>query len=405
MLSSLTNLLNLGSLASIRPVVFFNCCQINKSALILTIPHDISLYFTFCNLSFHKLVCKMTELPSPCLPFPSPRFRVLSSQCASNATPSSLHVPTNPHEKAMLGRSHKSKKTPQQIPPSFCPPSPNSSPSQLPKMPRKSFLKPTLATALALLAFYAFFNTFLSSFSNPNPDPDPNPNAYPNFVSDSFIPAKASVPAKIYVYDLPRKFTYGVIESYVAARGGVGGASDKYPGHQHSAEWWLFSDLMRSDRPDSAVERVEDPEEADLFYVPFFSSLSLVVNPIRPAAGFATGEGRVYSDEEIQEELVEWLEGQVYWRRNLGRDHVFICQDPNALYRVVDRVRNGVLLVSDFGRLRADQSSLVKDVILPYSHRINPYNGEVGVEKRNSLLFFMGNRYRKEVMFLFFFFF
>lgn len=75
---------------------------------------------------------------------------------------------------------------------------------------------------------------------------------------------------------------------------------------------------------------------------------------------------------------------------------MFICQDPNALYRVIDRIKNGVLLVSDFGRLRGDQASLVKDVILPYSHRINPFKGEVGVEGRNSLLFFMGNRYRKE---------
>lgn len=148
------------------------------------------------------------------------------------------------------------------------------------------------------------------------------------------------------------------------------------------------------------MERVADPEQADLFYVPFFSSLSLVVNPIRPTAGF--GAGGVYSDEEMQEELVEWLEAQVYWRRNFGRDHVFACQDPNALYRVVDRVKNGVLLVSDFGRLRGDQASLVKDVILPYSHRINSYNGDVGVEKRSSLLFFMGNRYRKEVMILYF---
>lgn len=95
---------------------------------------------------------------------------------------------------------------------------------------------------------------------------------------------------------------------------------------------------------------------------------------------------------------MEWLEDQLYWKRNNGRDHVFICQDPNALYKVVDRVKNGVLLVSDFGRLTRDQGSLVKDVILPYSHRINPYIGDIGVENRNTLLFFMGNRYRKEVM-------
>ncbi|CAA3025232.1 probable arabinosyltransferase ARAD1 [Olea europaea subsp. europaea] len=104
----------------------------------------------------------------------------------------------------------------------------------------------------------------------------------------------------------------------------------------------------------------------------------------------------INADEIGREGLMEWLEEQVYWKRNNGWDHVFICQDPNALYKVVDRVRNGVLLVSDFGRLGRNQASLVKDVILPYSHRINTYNGDVGVENRKSLLFFMGNRYRKE---------
>lgn len=193
-----------------------------------------------------------------------------------------------------------------------------------------------------------------------------------------------------------------MIESYSAARGGQPVAEDallKYPGNQHSAEWYLFADLNRpsEDRIDSAVTRVMDPEEADLFYVPFFSSLSLVVNPVRSAAAANVSSDRtVYSDEQTQEDLMDWLEEQVYWKRNNGWDHVFICQDPNALYKVIDRVKNGVLLVSDFGRLARNQASLVKDVILPYSHRINSYKGAVGLENRKSLLFFMGNRYRKE---------
>lgn len=106
--------------------------------------------------------------------------------------------------------------------------------------------------------------------------------------------------------------------------------------------------------------------------------------------------GNGYSDEEMQEGLVRWLEEQPWWRKKNGWDHVFIAQDPNALYKVVDRVKNGVLLVSDFGRLSKEQGSLVKDVILPYSHRIRTFNGDVGVKDRKSLLFFMGNRYRKE---------
>uniref|UniRef100_A0A0D3GSI7 Exostosin GT47 domain-containing protein n=1 Tax=Oryza barthii TaxID=65489 RepID=A0A0D3GSI7_9ORYZ len=165
----------------------------------------------------------------------------------------------------------------------------------------------------------------------------------------------------------------------------------------------LAARAMPSRRPrrgprDRPVARVGDPADADLFYVPFFSSLSLVVNPIRPsaAAANASDAAEPYSDESTQEELLVWLERQPYWRRHQGRDHVFICQDPNALYRVVDRISNAVLLISDFGRLRSEQASLVKDVILPYAHRINSFQGDVGVESRPSLLFFMGNRYRKE---------
>ena len=79
---------------------------------------------------------------------------------------------------------------------------------------------------------------------------------------------------------------------------------------------------------------------------------------------------------------------------------MIVAGDPNALKRVMDRVKNAVLLVTDFDRLRADQGSLVKDVIIPYSHRIDAYEGELGVKQRTNLLFFMGNRYRKDVRFI-----
>lgn len=121
------------------------------------------------------------------------------------------------------------------------------------------------------------------------------------------------------------------------------------------------------------------------------------MNPVRPADSSET-EKPAYSDAENQEALVEWLEDQEYWKRNNGRDHVIIASDPNALYKVIDRVKNSVLLVADFGRLRQDQGSIVKDVVIPYSHRIRTYEGDVGLDNRNTLLFFMGNRYRKEVI-------
>ncbi|EPS72244.1 hypothetical protein M569_02513 [Genlisea aurea] len=252
-------------------------------------------------------------------------------------------------------------------------------------MPRKSQLRPTTLAVSSLLALYALY-TIVSYRQKIHPDLVVTLHRNP-----------PPIPLKIYMYDLPRKFTYGVIESYASARG-ADSPPLNYPGHQHSAEWYLFSDLIRPDDDSSSVTRVTHPEEADLFYVPFFSSLSLIVNPIRPNST-ASGGGRppLYSDERTQEELMEWLEKEAaYWKGNKGRDHVFICQDPNALYKIIDGVKNGILLVSDFGRLAPRQASLVKDVILPYSHRINSYQGEIGLDGRKSLLFFMGNRYRKE---------
>ncbi|KAM2566795.1 probable arabinosyltransferase ARAD2 [Malus sylvestris] len=131
-------------------------------------------------------------------------------------------------------------------------------------------------------------------------------------------------------------------------------------------EWYLFQDLLKpeSERVGSPVKRVLDPEEANLFYVSFFSSLSLIVNPAQQASG---SEKLLYSDEENQVALIEWLESQKYWKRNNGRDHVIMVLDPNALYKVIDKVKNCVLLVCDFGRLKEDQGSLVNDVIVPYS--------------------------------------
>ncbi|XP_015066136.1 probable arabinosyltransferase ARAD1 [Solanum pennellii] len=281
-------------------------------------------------------------------------------------------------------------------PPSSVIITPASPPKSLINKMRRKFTRSTLTlatTLFSILALYAFFNTFI--FSDP-------PNNVGSVSFSRNYNTQNSKSVKVYMYDLPRKFTYGVIESYALARGGEKQSDDsllKYPGNQHSAEWYLFSDLNRPslERVGSAVTRVMDPEEADLFYVPFFSSLSLVANPIRSNnAVVAPVKRPAYSDEETQESLIEWLEKQEYWKRNNGWDHVFICQDPNALYKVVDKVKNAVLLVSDFGRLARNQASLVKDVILPYSHRINTYTGDIGVENRNSLLFFMGNRYRKE---------
>ncbi|KAF2302743.1 hypothetical protein P3X46_020018 [Hevea brasiliensis] len=263
---------------------------------------------------------------------------------------------------------------------------------------KSSILKQTLVfSAFSILAIYALFNTFF------NPTTSPSTSLFDeHFSPDSFgfsgkVTENDAQKVKIFMYDLPKKFTAGIIEQHALARGSKDASQARYPGHQHMGEWYLFSDLNRPevDRIGSPVIKVDDPDEADLFYVPVFSSLSLIVNPIR-SAGTEPVSVQQYSDEHMQEQLVEWLEQQEHWRRNGGRDHVIIAGDPNALYRVLYRVKNAILLLSDFGRVRPDQGSLVKDVIIPYSHRINTYNGDIGVKDRKTLLFFMGNRYRKD---------
>lgn len=67
-----------------------------------------------------------------------------------------------------------------------------------------------------------------------------------------------------------------------------------------------------------------------------------------------------------------------------------------------DRTKRSVLLVADFGRLRPDQGSLTKDVVIPYVHRVptfSPRDEGASPPERNLLLFFAGNRFRKEVRF------
>ena len=268
---------------------------------------------------------------------------------------------------------------------------------------RRTWLLNQTLTAMLffVLSIYICFTTIQSWVSS-----KPTKPIRPNILLPPISPktsSSSSMRVKVYMYDdLPTKFTYGVVEHFWTAHGFADVAKStlqklKYPSHQHSLEWHLLLDLTRpeNERTGSTVIRVMDPNEADLFYVPFFSSLSWVVSRTH----FANGSGPVnkYSDSETQEELVTWLEGQEYWRRNKGRDHVLVCQNPNALTRVMDRVKNAVLLVSDLGRVRPDHSSLVKDVVVPDSHRISAYNGDVGAEDRKSL-FFMGNRFRKGVI-------
>lgn len=93
--------------------------------------------------------------------------------------------------------------------------------------------------------------------------------------------APAVAPLRVFMYDLPARF-------HVAMMGAAAGAG--FPAwppsaggirRQHSVEYWMMASLQDGgagpERGREAV-RVRDPDAADAFFVPFFSSLSFNVH-------------------------------------------------------------------------------------------------------------------------------
>lgn len=87
------------------------------------------------------------------------------------------------------------------------------------------------------------------------------------------------------MYDLPKRFNVGMMSSKFAGddssplTAGSLPVWPRYPGlhQQHSVEYWMMASLLYEngtvDEGGEAV-RVLNPESADVFFVPFFSSLS-----------------------------------------------------------------------------------------------------------------------------------
>ena len=90
------------------------------------------------------------------------------------------------------------------------------------------------------------------------------------------------------MYELPRKYNMGMVKrdgnkdnqelpwtSHV-----VPAWIQQATNRQHSVEYWMMAYLLdpgwdRNDCGQHTAVRVKDPEQADVFFVPFFSSLSL----------------------------------------------------------------------------------------------------------------------------------
>ena len=89
-------------------------------------------------------------------------------------------------------------------------------------------------------------------------------------------------PIRVYMYDLPRRFNIGMLnrrnkdQTPVTSRTWPPWPQNSGLKRQHSVEYWMMGSLLYEGDGDEEREavRVSDPEMADAFFVPFFSSLS-----------------------------------------------------------------------------------------------------------------------------------
>ncbi|KAF7812065.1 putative arabinosyltransferase ARAD1 [Senna tora] len=274
-------------------------------------------------------------------------------------------------------------------------------------------------TVLCILSLTLFFSTTsnhshsaVSSLSYQN---------WPQSTADSI---------NVYVADLPRSLNYGLLEKYWSfnADSRLGSDADAeirsqhfsksrefppYPENplikQYSAEYWIMGDLMtpQEQRVGSFARRVFDVKEADVIFVPFFATLSAEMQLGRAKGQFRKKVGN--EDYERQKEVIEFLKRTEAWKRSGGRDHVFVLTDPVAMWHVKDEIAPAILLVVDFGgwyRLDSKSSncslpdaiphtqvSLLKDVIVPYTHLLPRLQLSENQERHN-LLYFKGAKHR-----------
>lgn len=242
----------------------------------------------------------------------------------------------------------------------------------------------------------------------------------------------ASYSVKVYILDLPRAFNYGLLDKYwsLSSDSRIGSdvdneirkslkhkISQKFPPYpesplikQYSAEYWILGDLLTPDelKKDSFAKRVYSLKEADVVFVPFFATLSAELQ-----LGLNKGVFRkkVEENEDYQRQrmVLDYVKKSEAWQRSGGRDHVFVLTDPVAVWHIKAEIAPAILLVVDFGgwykidskesgdnssdMIHHRQVSLLKDVIVPYTHLLPRLNLAENL-KRHTLLYFKGAKHR-----------
>ncbi|XVE60832.1 hypothetical protein DITRI_Ditri05aG0158300 [Diplodiscus trichospermus] len=280
------------------------------------------------------------------------------------------------------------------------------------------FVTFTLLSLLSLSLFIVFF------FTSPATQP------INSLSENSLLSFQNSI--KVYVANLPRSLNYGLLEQYWSSNHPDSriptdpdhqistthfSKSTKYPPYpenplikQYSAEYWIMGDFETPEemRTGSFAKRVFDVNEADVIFVPFFATLSAEME-LGSGSGAFRKKAR-NGDYLRQKEVLDFVRNTDAWKRSGGRDHVFVLTDPVAMWHFREEIAPAVLLVVDFGgwyrldtkssngdssgmMIHHTQVSLLKDVIVPYTHLL-PRLQLSENQKRHTLLYFKGAKHR-----------
>ncbi|KAJ4810128.1 Exostosin-like [Rhynchospora pubera] len=262
-------------------------------------------------------------------------------------------------------------------------------------MAAKLSVAATVAVSFLLLLIPASLFFFFSSSSLPA--------RLLSFSPCLSVPSASDRPLKVYMYDLPSRFNLAMLsasDSHLSFPPWPDGSGVK---RQHSVEYWMMASLFPQPREISRGEktgadngirvvRVLNGDDADVFFVPFFSSLSFNVH------GHNMTDPDTEIDRQLQVDLLEILGNSKFYQRSAGRDHVVPMHHPNAFRFYRDLLNSSMLVVSDFARLPMDVSYLRKDIVAPYVHVVDSFLDDDPSDpygSRPTLLFFRGRTVRK----------
>ncbi|EFJ12552.1 hypothetical protein SELMODRAFT_425371 [Selaginella moellendorffii] len=176
--------------------------------------------------------------------------------------------------------------------------------------------------------------------------------------------ARSSQVLRVYVYDMPEKFTLQLLRLFRDTYKETANlTSNGSPVHrligQHSIDYWLYADLLapESQRLLKSVKRVLNPTEADIFYIPFFTTISYFLMEKQQC-------------KQLYREALSWVTNQAAWKRSGGRDHVLPVHHPWSFKSVRRFMKTAIWLLPDLDSTgnwyKPGEVSLAKDIVLPY---------------------------------------